>query len=172
MTGNNDDILNFREIFLFFWERKVIVISITFLSAILAFSYIKIFAKPFYISQSKLVVAEEYNQAKSLSNGALGGLAGLAGGILGGGSEVARGDLAVQTVKSKDFLEILMQDNYIYTSIFAASSYNPVTKVLTYDKIDKVRGLDITICTSASSNEEAIELLKYFNMPFPAEIKN
>ena len=41
-----------------------------------------------------------------------------------------------------------------------------------YDKIDKVRGLDITICTSASTNEEAIELLKYFNMPFPAETKN
>ncbi len=43
---------------------------------------------------------------------------------------------------------------------------------INYDKIDKVRGLDITICTSASSNEEAIELLKYFNMPFPAEMKN
>ena len=43
---------------------------------------------------------------------------------------------------------------------------------INYDKIDKVRGLDITICTSASSNEEAIELLKYFNMPFPAETKN
>ncbi len=43
---------------------------------------------------------------------------------------------------------------------------------INYDKIDKVRGLDVTICTSASSNEEAIELLKYFNMPFPAETKN
>ena len=37
-----------------------------------------------------------------------------------------------------------------------------------YDKIDKVRGLDITICTTAKSNEEALELLKNFNMPFPA----
>ena len=43
---------------------------------------------------------------------------------------------------------------------------------INFDKIDKVRGLDITICTSASTNEEAIELLKYFNMPFPAETKN
>ena len=43
---------------------------------------------------------------------------------------------------------------------------------INYDKIDKVRGLDITICTSASTNEEAIELLKYFNMPFPAETNN
>ena len=43
---------------------------------------------------------------------------------------------------------------------------------INYDKIDKVRGLDITICTTASNNEEALELLKYFNMPFPASETN
>ena len=32
---------------------------------------------------------------------------------------------------------------------------------INYDKIDKVRGLDITICTTAS-NDEALELLKKF----------
>ncbi len=40
---------------------------------------------------------------------------------------------------------------------------------INFDKIDKVRGLDITICTSAKSNQEAIELLKCFNMPFRNE---
>ena len=43
---------------------------------------------------------------------------------------------------------------------------------INYDKIDKVRGLDITICTTASNNEEALELLKNFNMPFPASQTN
>ena len=43
---------------------------------------------------------------------------------------------------------------------------------INYDKIDKVRGLDITICTTASNNEEALELLKFFNMPFPASSTN
>ena len=37
---------------------------------------------------------------------------------------------------------------------------------INYDKIEKVRGLDITICTTSSSNAEALELLKNFNMPF------
>ncbi len=37
---------------------------------------------------------------------------------------------------------------------------------INFDKIDKVRGLDITICTSAKNNNDAIELLKSFNMPF------
>lgn len=43
---------------------------------------------------------------------------------------------------------------------------------INYDKIDKVRGLDITICTTAKNDSEALELLKYFNMPFPALEKN
>lgn len=35
-----------------------------------------------------------------------------------------------------------------------------------YDKIDKVKGLNITIVTSAKSNQEGKELLKLMGMPF------
>lgn len=35
-----------------------------------------------------------------------------------------------------------------------------------YDKIDKIRGLDVTITTSAQTNEEALALLRAFNFPF------
>jgi large subunit ribosomal protein L5 len=35
-----------------------------------------------------------------------------------------------------------------------------------YDKIDAVRGMDITICTTAKSDAEAKALLKGFDMPF------
>jgi large subunit ribosomal protein L5 len=35
-----------------------------------------------------------------------------------------------------------------------------------YDKIDAIRGMDITITTSAKSNKEAFALLKAFNFPF------
>ena len=35
-----------------------------------------------------------------------------------------------------------------------------------YDKVDKVRGMDITICTTANTNEEGRALLKQFSMPF------
>ena len=43
---------------------------------------------------------------------------------------------------------------------------------INYDKIDKIRGIDITICTSTKNNSEALELLKSFNMPFPSIEKN
>mgnify|MGYP001490155004 FL=1 len=35
-----------------------------------------------------------------------------------------------------------------------------------FDRIDKIKGLDICITTSAKNNEEAMELLKEFNFPF------
>lgn len=35
-----------------------------------------------------------------------------------------------------------------------------------YDKIDKVRGMDVVIATTAKTDEEARELLRMFNMPF------
>ncbi|MFL3050092.1 MAG: 50S ribosomal protein L5 [Candidatus Neomarinimicrobiota bacterium] len=38
-----------------------------------------------------------------------------------------------------------------------------------YDKIDKIRGLDVTITTSASSDEEAYSLLKILGFPFRLE---
>ena len=35
-----------------------------------------------------------------------------------------------------------------------------------YDKVDQVWGLDVIICTSATTDDEARELLKNFNFPF------
>ena len=35
-----------------------------------------------------------------------------------------------------------------------------------YDKVDKIRGMDIIVCTTARSDDEARELLREFNFPF------
>jgi len=35
-----------------------------------------------------------------------------------------------------------------------------------YDKVDKIRGMDIVVCTSADTDEEAKALLSEFNFPF------
>ncbi|HZY26305.1 MAG TPA: 50S ribosomal protein L5, partial [Bacteroidales bacterium] len=35
-----------------------------------------------------------------------------------------------------------------------------------YDKIDQVRGMDISIVTTAKTDQEAMALLKGFGMPF------
>ena len=38
-----------------------------------------------------------------------------------------------------------------------------------YDAVDQVRGLDVTITTTAKSDEEGVGLLEAFGMPFSRE---
>ena len=38
-----------------------------------------------------------------------------------------------------------------------------------YDDVDEVRGMDVIVTTSAPNDEEARELLRLFNFPFPPE---
>jgi len=38
-----------------------------------------------------------------------------------------------------------------------------------YDKVDRVRGMDIIICTTANSDDEARSLLRGFDLPFKGE---
>src|SRR4028118_88278 len=38
---------------------------------------------------------------------------------------------------------------------------------INYDRIDKVRGMDVIITTTANTDDEARELLRLFNFPFP-----
>ena len=41
-----------------------------------------------------------------------------------------------------------------------------------YDKVDKIRGLDISITTTAKNDKEGLELLKEFNFPIKDTAKN
>jgi large subunit ribosomal protein L5 len=40
---------------------------------------------------------------------------------------------------------------------------------ISYDKIDKVRGMDVIVTTTAQTDDEARELLRLFGFPFPIE---
>ena len=42
---------------------------------------------------------------------------------------------------------------------------------ISYDKIEKVRGMDIIVTTTANTDEEARELLRLFGFPFQGEAK-
>jgi large subunit ribosomal protein L5 len=36
---------------------------------------------------------------------------------------------------------------------------------INYDKVDKVRGMDITVCSTAKNSKDALALLKALNFP-------
>jgi Ribosomal protein L5 len=41
---------------------------------------------------------------------------------------------------------------------------------INYDNIDKIRGMDICITTTAKTDEEARELLRLFNLPLKKDV--
>ncbi len=40
---------------------------------------------------------------------------------------------------------------------------------ISYDKVDRIRGMDVIVATSANTDEEARELLRLFGFPFPID---
>ena len=40
---------------------------------------------------------------------------------------------------------------------------------ISYDRVDKIRGMDVIVTTTAKSDDEARELLRLFGFPFPIE---
>jgi large subunit ribosomal protein L5 len=42
---------------------------------------------------------------------------------------------------------------------------------INYDRIDKVRGMDVIVTTTARTDDEARELLRLFGFPFPPEVE-
>jgi len=42
---------------------------------------------------------------------------------------------------------------------------------ISYDKVDRIRGMDVIVTTTANTDDEARELLRLFGFPFPQEEK-
>lgn len=65
-------------------------------------------------------------------SGSLGGLASMAG-INLGGNQRDNMQIAIETLKSKQFIYQLVRENELKVDIFAAESWDPVTEKVTYD---------------------------------------
>ena len=63
-------------------------------------------------------------------------------------------------------LRILTDLSCNFCKIIHDSRGNRYFPGISYDQIDKVRGMDIIICTTANTDEEARELLTLMGAPF------
>ena len=50
-----------------------------------------------------------------------------------------------------------------------ASRSRSIFPEISYDQIDKVRGMDVIVTTTAKTDDEARELLRLFGFPFPLD---
>jgi len=117
----NDEI-DFREMFKIIWKGKWVVISITFIFAIGSIIYAKSLPN-IYKSEALLSpVSEKKDGISGLSQ--LGGLASLAGVSLGGSSGVDKIALAIETLKSRDFLSKFIKANDLTKELFKNTTNN------------------------------------------------
>ena len=61
-----------------------------------------------------------------------------------------------------DAVNVKNYEKYTNSQRAAPSNFSPEVN---FDKVDKIRGLDITIVTTSISKEGTLELLKEFNFP-------
>lgn len=125
-----DDEIDLRELFAAIWQGKWIIIAVTAVFAVASVFY-ALSLPNIYKSEALLAPAAEQKSA-GLS-GQLGGLAALAGVSLGSGAGVDKTALAIEVVKSRDFLSRFISQRIQLQDLMAVKSWDLTTNTLKYD---------------------------------------
>ncbi|GAB58352.1 Wzz/FepE/Etk N-terminal domain-containing protein [Rheinheimera nanhaiensis] len=125
-----DDEIDLRELFAAIWQGKWLIIAVTAIFAVASVFY-ALSLPNIYKSEALLAPAAEQKGA-GLS-GQLGGLAALAGVSLGSGAGVDKTALAIEVVKSRDFLSRFIQQRIQLQDLMAVKSWDLTTNSLKYD---------------------------------------
>lgn len=126
----SDDEIDLRELFSAIWKGKWLIIVISCISAVIAVIY-ALSLPNIYKSEALLAPAAEQKSA-GLS-GQLGGLAALAGVSLGSGAGVDKTALAIEVIKSRDFLGRFIEQRIQLQDLMAVKSWDLSTNTLYYE---------------------------------------
>lgn len=126
-----DDEIDLRELFAVIWRGKWIIIATTFVFAVVSVFY-ALSLPNIYKSEALLAPASEQKGA-GLS-GQLGGLAALAGVSLGSGAGVDKTALALEVIKSRDFLGRFIENRIQLHDLMAAESWNQNSNEVHYNE--------------------------------------
>lgn len=130
---STDDEIDLRELFITLWKGKWIIIATTFVFAVGAVLY-ALSLPNIYKSDALLAPAESSNGGGlSKMAGQLDGLAALAGVNLSAGKS-SQTDLAVQVMKSRQFVEAFINKHELLVPLMAAKDWDLVNNKLILDE--------------------------------------
>lgn len=124
-----DNEIDLRELFKAVWQGKWIIIATTFVFAVAAIIY-ALSLPNIYKSEALLAPASEQ---KAGISGQLGGLAALAGVNLGSGAGVDKTALAMEIIKSREFISRFIDKYDILVPLMAAEKWHLESNTLSYD---------------------------------------
>ncbi|MCS4308823.1 uncharacterized protein involved in exopolysaccharide biosynthesis [Rheinheimera pacifica] len=125
-----DDEIDLRELFAAIWQGKWIIIAVTTVFAVASVFY-ALSLPNIYKSEALLAPASE--QKSNGLSGQLGGLAALAGVNLGSGAGVDKTALAIEIIKSRDFLGRFIEKRIQLQDLMAVKSWDLASNTLNYD---------------------------------------
>lgn len=125
-----DDEIDLRELFAAIWQGKWIIIAVTAVFAVASVFY-ALSLPNIYKSEALLAPAGE--QKSGALSGQLGGLAALAGVSLGGGAGIDKTALAIEVVKSREFLGRFIKQRIKLQDLMAAKSWDLASNTINYD---------------------------------------
>ncbi len=125
MSGT-DELINLNELVIKFWTRKWIIVGITFLFAVLGIVY-SLSLPNIYKSEVVLIPVEDNGSLHLPSQ--IGGLASLAGINVGSGQN-SKTKLALEILKSRDFIGRFIKRYDLYVPLLAAEGWNENTNTL------------------------------------------
>ncbi|MCR9940802.1 Wzz/FepE/Etk N-terminal domain-containing protein [Vibrio owensii] len=130
---HGDDEIDLRELFKALWKGKWIIIATTFVFAVGTVLYA--LSLPNIYKADALLAPAESSNGGGLSKmaGQLGGLAALAGVNLGAG-ESSQTDLAVQVMKSRQFVEAFINKHDLLVPLMAAKDWDLANNKLILDE--------------------------------------
>ncbi|MGX9519166.1 Wzz/FepE/Etk N-terminal domain-containing protein [Vibrio mediterranei] len=138
---NHDDVIDLKELFIALWKGKWVVVVTTFAFAVGAVLFA--LSKPNTYKADTLLAPTESSGQGGIAKmaGQLGGLAALAGVNLGG-SEGSQTELAVQVMKSRQFIDHFIQKHNLLVPLMAAKEWdaNSNTLVLNDERYDSASG--------------------------------
>lgn len=125
-----DDEIDLRELFSALWQGKWIIIVTTFLFSVASVFY-ALSLPDIYKSEVTLAPVSEDSGLKI--PGQLGGLAALAGVNLGGMGGGDKTGLALEILKSRDFIGRFIEQNDLYLPVMAANGWSRTEDKLLWD---------------------------------------
>jgi len=125
-----DDEIDLRELFKAIWAGKWIIIATTFLFSVAAVFYALSLPN---IYKSEVTLAPVAEESSLRIPGQLGGLAALAGVNLGSSGGADKTGLALEILKSRDFISRFIEHNDLYIPIMAAKGWDRTSDQLVLD---------------------------------------
>ena len=130
-THSSDDEIDLRELFSALWRGKWIILATTFVFAVAAIFYALSLPN---IYKSEALLAPSAEQKSNGLSGQLGGLAAIAGVSLGGSAAVNKTMLAIEILKSRQFIGRFIANHDLLVPLMATNGWDLYNDELLYDE--------------------------------------